>query len=345
MPYLNLYLENIDRESNQVHLVYWNRDIKDEDLSSLNNITLHEFSCYQEDDVSKFSKIGSFLKFRRFVKPLLKENFDFLVILHSLPGILLFKELTENYKNRYIFDFKDITYEKLKPYRAMIHSLVESSYKTFVSSDAFRKVLPERDKEKILTSHNIIASENSVFQKNPEKNGIIRICFWGFIREENLNKQIIDAISEDNRFELHYYGREQQVAVNLKKYVEDKNCNNVFFHGEYNPADRLEIMKNTDIIHNIFADENMMSAMSNKYYDGVKFKIPQIVYRDSFMAKNAEKCGVGRGFNPSDPDFTQRIYDFYVDIDYDTFAENCDVEIKRISKENEKVTDIIRGLF
>ena len=27
MPYLNIYLENIDREKNDVHLLYWNRDL------------------------------------------------------------------------------------------------------------------------------------------------------------------------------------------------------------------------------------------------------------------------------------------------------------------------------
>ena len=35
MPYLNVYLENIDRVKNDVHLVYWNRDMKQEDTELL----------------------------------------------------------------------------------------------------------------------------------------------------------------------------------------------------------------------------------------------------------------------------------------------------------------------
>ena len=33
MPYVNFYLDNIDREKHEVHLVYWNRDLAEEDLS------------------------------------------------------------------------------------------------------------------------------------------------------------------------------------------------------------------------------------------------------------------------------------------------------------------------
>ena len=53
---MNFYLDNIDTKENDVHLLYWNRDLKEEDTSFLKNVTLHEFRCYQEDDVSKFSK-------------------------------------------------------------------------------------------------------------------------------------------------------------------------------------------------------------------------------------------------------------------------------------------------
>ena len=80
MPYLNLYLENTDREKNEVHLIYWNRDLKTEDTGNFHNITLHEFKCYQEDDVRRISKIGSFLKFRKFTKSVLKEKFDFIIV-------------------------------------------------------------------------------------------------------------------------------------------------------------------------------------------------------------------------------------------------------------------------
>ena len=90
MPYMNFYLENINPKKNDVHLLYWNRDLKEEDLSAYPEITFHEFNCYQEDDVSKLSKISSFIKYRNFASKILKNgNFDFVIVLHSLPAVLV----------------------------------------------------------------------------------------------------------------------------------------------------------------------------------------------------------------------------------------------------------------
>lgn len=345
MPYLNLYLENIDREKNNVHLVYWNRDLKPEDTSKLQNITKHEFWCYQEDDVSKISKISSFIKFRKFVNSVLKDEFDFVVVLHSLPGVLLYKELITKYKNRFIFDYRDFTYENFGVYKSIIHSLVEKSYKTFVSSDAFRRILPEKKAKKILTSHNMILSEVSYkSEENSEKSEKIRIGFWGFIREEKVNVEIIRKIGNDSRFELHYYGREQNVAKKLKEYVRENAYENIFFHGEYKPEERYDFAKKTDIIHNVYAEDSMMSAMSNKYYDGAIFKIPQILMTNSFMAKNAEKSGIGFAVNPFSDSFSDDIYDYCAKFDRNIFIKNCEAEIKKVTEENGEVIKVIRGI-
>jgi len=44
MPYLNFYLGNMSATKNDIHLIYWNRDLKPEDTSFLKGITLHEFN-------------------------------------------------------------------------------------------------------------------------------------------------------------------------------------------------------------------------------------------------------------------------------------------------------------
>lgn len=343
MPYLDLYLENTDRKKHEVHLIFWNRDLKAEDVSSLDGITLHEFRYFQPDDAPKLSKIGSFLKFRKFAKTVLKESFDFIVSLHSLPGIILFKELTAEYKNRYIYDYRDLTYEKFPLYKKAVHSLVKNSFKTFVSSDAFRKHLPES--EKILTSHNVSTQELSYeASENIGKSEKLRIAFWGFIREEKLNKEIIKKLGADGRLELHYYGREQEIAESLKKYVSENNFKNVFFHGEYDPRDRYNFAERTDIIHNIYSDGNMMLAVSNKYYDGAIFKLPQLVMKGSFMAKNAEKAGIGLSVDPYSEDFAQRIFDYYKSINSEAFSENCQEELKRATEDNKKIIGIINSI-
>lgn len=348
MPYMNFYLDNIDTQANDVHLLYWNRDLQEEDLSSLEGVTLHEFRCYQEDDVSKLSKVTSFLKFRRFALKVLKEGFfDFVYVLHSLPGVLIADKLKKSYKNKFIFDYRDSTYEALPPFKKIVGDLVKYSYATFVSSDAFRVFLPESEREKTYTSHNLL-TDSLNHRDDKEKYGIasdkIRVAFWGFIRHEGINLEMIKKLGADNRFELHYYGREQQIAENLKEFVKENNIDNVFFHGEYKPQDRYEFVKSTDIIHNIYYDNNTMLAMGNKYYDGAIFRIPQICYPDSFMGKTAEKNGIGCMLNPYDNDFADKLFDYYKNINREEFNRNCDKETESVVSEYISGCNLVKGI-
>lgn len=337
MPYLNFYLENIDASKNDIHLLYWNRDLNEEDLSKFPDIKFYEFRCYQEDDVSKFSKISSFIKYRKFAKSVIqKGNYDFVIVLHSLTGVLIADILKRKFKNKFIFDYRDSTYESFAPFKKIIGGLVKNSKATFVSSDGFRKYLPDSERYKTFTSHNLLT--DSLLHRdekilNGTKSDKIRIAFWGFIRHEEINREIIRKIAVDSRFELHYYGREQQTAINLKKFAKEISAQNVFFHGEYKPEDRYEFVRNTDIIHNIYCDGNTLLAMGNKYYDGTVFSLPQLCMKGSFMGECAVKAQIGIECDPYSEMFTDDVYVYYKDLDKKDFLNNCNFEIERILKE------------
>ena len=342
MPYLNVYLENIDRVKNDVHLVYWNRDMKQEDTELLEEITLHEFSSLQDDDAPKLSKLGNFKDFRDFSVSVLKEGFDFIIILHSLPGVLLSKELVKDYKNRYIFDYRDFTYENLLLYKSVIHTLVNNSYKTFVSSDAFRMYLPQS--ERVITSHNALWSDlNKEKVPNKTQSDKIRIAFWGFIREEKTNLEIIRKLGNDERFELHFYGREQGVCEALKEFASE-NAENVFFHGEYTPKERDEFACNTDLIHNIYAEDNMKLAVSNKYYDGLVYELPQVVMKGSYMGVLAENSGIGKALNPYSNDFADNIFTYYQSLNKENFKNNCRQALDKVKLQQKNLTCVIKNI-
>ncbi len=346
MPYINFYFDNIEKAAYEIHILYWNRDLQSENLSNYRNCIFHEFKCYQEDDVSKLSKIGSFLKYRKFaLKVLNNENFDFIFVLHSLTGVLIADKLKRKYSGKYIFDYRDSTYEGFAPFKKIVGTLVEHSYATFVSSDAFRRFLPENRSAKIYTSHNLL-SDSLLHRDEKEKRGIpsdkIRIAFWGFIRHEEINREIIKKLANDNRFELHYYGREQQTALNLKEYAAQLDAENIFFHGEYKPNDRYIFVRNTDLIHNIYKDNNTMLAMGNKYYDGIIFYIPQLCMKGSYMGEKCTENGIGLECDPYDSDFADKIYSYYKALDYKTFLNKCDSELTKIRIEYEKSNKVVR---
>ena len=159
------------------------------------------------------------------------------------------------------------------------------------------------------------------------------------------HERIISAIGNDSRFELHYYGREQYEALHLKEYTASHNYRNIFFHGEYKPEDRYEFVKNTDLIHNLYYDENMMKAMANKYYDGLIFRIPQICMIGAQMAIMCEFAQVGIALDPRVEKFSDKLYSYYKRLDRNIFDNKCDNELSRILHEYNEGVNVISELF
>ncbi|MBO7187808.1 MAG: hypothetical protein J6V68_05385 [Clostridia bacterium] len=345
MPYASFYINALKNENADLHLLYWNRDdtVKD---TALDNVTLHEFNFTLNNQSSKFSKISSFFKYRRFALKLIKEiKPDRIVFLHTFPCFLLFNKLKKKYANKFIFDYRDFTYEKFGFFKNRLNKAIQSSYATFVSSDAYRKVFSPSVLDKVYTSHNIVLDDlddKRINEKSPSDK--IRLSFWGLIRGEELNKKIIEKIANDNRFELHYYGREESVAINLKSFVNTINAENIFFHGEYSPKDRAGFAVDTDIVHNIYLDTNMQMAVTNKYYDGLIYKIPQVCINGSFMGELVKKNGVGISVD-IDENFTDKIYEYLNNLDKTEFDANANKALQAVLGEYEKGVQIIKGLI
>ena len=172
----------------------------------------------------------------------------------------------------------------------------------------------------------------------------IRIAFWGLLRHTKLNKVIIDRLSNDERFELHYYGREQATGKILREYVKEINAHNIYFHGEYLPIERYEFVKNTDIIHNIYHDTNMLLAMGNKYYDGIIFRIPQICMPNSQMAKMCYDYEIGCAIDPNKENFADLLYSYYCQLNKFQFYKACDAELSRVLSEYNYGCSVIKQI-
>lgn len=337
MPYASFYLDNIDFTKNQVDIVYWNRDLIKEDLSGYNPATtFHEYRSKMSDSVSKWKKLRYFYGYRRFVKRLLNKcNYDFIVSLHTLPGLLIYDSLTKKYKKRYILDYRDSTFESNVIFRYFVRTLALNAKVVYVSSDGFRKFLPF-DKVETITSHNILIDS----LKHRDDRSVrfvpcdrIRISFWGFIRHLQHNKLLIGALANDLRFELHYYGREEHTVMELKKYACQLKAENIFFHGEYRPEERYDFACNTDIIHNSYNDANMRLAMGNKYYDALIFRVPQLCMIGSFMAERCTANKTGFALDPADAEFADKLFDKYKNLDVKEFNKACDAELSVIMNE------------
>jgi len=293
-------------------------------------------------------KLPGILKYGLFAKKVIKEvKPDFLIVLHSTTGISIYNLLMRKYRGRYIFDYRDVTYEHVSVYGKMVKRIAANSALCFTSSDGFRKYLPEDPKP--LNSHNIT---NTSFREAisdiipRQKHTPIRIAFWGLLRNRQINEALIERLGNDKRFELHYYGRAQGNMLALME-ESTKKYRNVFFHGEYKPEDRLEMARKTDIIHNIFdlKDRTMPIAMSNKYYDGTLFVLPQLCTTGSHMGKLVTQYGIGYECNPFDSDFADKVCQYYMNLNEQDFLVKSDSELVRVLDEveygNKKIKEVI----
>ena len=342
MPYLNFYIDNTDLTENELHIVYWNRDGQPDTLPRKDGLHLYEFGEIQPDDVKKQKKILNFLKFRKFTADIIKkEQFDFIIVIQSVTAVLFYDILTKKYRDRYLFDYRDVTYEGIAPYKKAIAGLVNNSKYTLVSSDAFRRFLPQSGK--IHTTHNF--TEKALGNRLPAHKNTqppVRLRFWGFLRHGELNKKIIAALANDNRFELHYHSPEQSAEPGLRKYAASLKAENVFFHGGYLPDERFSFAADTDILLNMFENDTTVYAVGNKFYDGLIFRLPLICTAGSFMAELSEKFGVGLAANPDSPTLADDIFEFYSSLDTEAFSDACDTTLEKITAEAKAAADCLK---
>lgn len=347
MPYMNFYIEQLLKTNCKIHLVYWARDLNP-DIEVPSEIKTYCFKEPMLDSKPLIKKIPYFIKYRNFVKKIIKNNkFELIIVLHSTPGVLLSDILIRKFKGKYIIDYRDFTYENISLYKKVVHKLINNSAITFVSSKGYLKFLPNSDN--IYISHNLqfhSHDERNVRRKKPRENNPIRIRFWGLIRHVEINKQIINRLGNDKRFELHYHGREQKSGQILRKYVEENSINNVFFHGEYRPSERIDFASKTDLLHNIYENDiKTKYAMANKFYDGITFYLPQLCNKNSLMGQEVESNGLGIMVDPNDNNFADAIYEYYKNIDWDEFNLKCEIKLNKIIEEYNHGKDILNSLL
>ncbi|AMC94054.1 hypothetical protein AOC36_08650 [Erysipelothrix larvae] len=347
MPYMNFYTEQLKKMNSNTSLLYWDRDLKPDIEAPIVN-QLYCFKKSMSDSDSMIKKIPNFISFRRFAKKVItKGDFDLIIVLHSTPAVLLSDILNRKFNEKYILDYRDFTYENIGVYKKIVHQLINHSRLTFVSSRGFQKYLPDSDK--IHVSHNLLLhsyADRNCRKTLPRNNVPLRIRFWGLIRHVEINMKIIDNLANDSRFELHYHGREQEPGRLLRQYVQANEINNVYFHGEYIPIDRVDFASTTDILHNLYENDTKTTyAMGNKFYDGLTFYIPQLCNKGSFMGEEAMSSGIGVMLDPSENNFSDKIFEYYQKLDWDEFTKNCDEALSRITKEYNNGIDVLQELL
>lgn len=332
-PYLNKYLELMDRENKKYEVLYWKRE--DGFESSKKNFLYFDFESEKNRPV--LHKLLDFIRYRRWLKRKIKKrNYDKLILLSTLSGMIIFDELLGRYKNKYIFDIRDFSYENISLFYQIEKQIILNSDFTCISSKGFIEFLPENYSYKI--SHNFNKDDLSNINKFTRKNHdeTLNLVFIGGVRYFKHQKQIIEKLKNDKRFNMIYHGS----GIELDKFIDfsrKQNVQNIKFTGRYINKCKNILLKDADILNNSYLSDKFMEvkfAISNKYYDGIIYGIPQMVEHGTYKAKLVEKKELGISLKTSEQNFADMLYDFYHSIDIEKFNEKTFRELNKIIVED-----------
>lgn len=327
-PYIKRYTERLDLNNTEYEVLFWNRSGMNLDLPS--NYYYYDYESYE--GLGKFRKLFDFWKFRNWVKNHLKiSKPNKLIFLSTLSGMILY-DIIDNFHKRYIFDIRDYSYEHLKIFIHFEEKIIRNSYFTAISSKGFENFLP---KHEYVIAHNFNRNEINETFCAKKLTSPISVVWNGTVRFFEYQRKYIDALKNDKRFFMVYHGTGTDLE-RYKAYCEKNNVNNIVFTGEYDNSNKAILLENASILNNCYGGKNgdeLKHAISNRFYDGLIFKIPQIVEKGSYKEKlvNEHKIGIAIDF---DDNFADVLYDYYSTLDFNCFNFNTEKLLNRIKDED-----------
>ena len=332
-PYLQKYISVIG-DKREYDIIFWNRRLIDETCGEKERFS-YDFDMDMSENVPRLKKLRGYSGFCRFTKKIIKQKkYSLVILLNTTVGVMLKSTLLKHYKNKYIFDVRDYTYENNKIFYKAEKSLIENSKINIISSDGYKKFLPQGE---YTVSHNETDISDDIIKKfrsrgKNNKNNKIVLTFIGFIRFYEQNIKIINTFGNDKRFELRFIGAG---ALSLSEYCENNNINNVVIHDRFPFEKTLDFLYETDCILNLYGNHtpHLDYALSNKLYYAAKLGMPILVCPDTYMEEISTEYGFGFCFDLNDENAKEKFYEYYNSINREDFYKNCDRFLDKINAE------------
>ena len=336
-PYISRYIERLEKANADYKVYFWNR--------GKFPLNLDEHYVYFDEgsdlNSGKVQKLFDFVRFRNWlIKQLKENNHDRIVALSTLTGVFLGRYLYRN-KGNYVFDIRDYSYEHIAPFYRIERRVIENSAFTAISSAGFKAFLPQND---YVIAHNFNRKDIVDGARFSKEDHTINFVWNGVVRYFEFQKAYLDALKNDPRFNIVFHGDGPELDM-YKQYCSANGFQNVLFTGSYNNSEKASLLKNANILNNCYgytkgAGNKLKYAVSNRFYDGMIYHIPQLVEPEGYKSEWAEKAGIGVSY-PPDQGFADKLYKYYTSIDTEAFDQACEVELRRVISEDDKYIRMI----
>ncbi len=332
-PFLAHYEAILTAEDVAFDTVFWERDEGDR-FSSAPGPAGTEYSYRDATGKNVSDKTWRAVRYMRRVRQLMdRKRYDRLVVLTTEPAFFLSRRLLGEYAGRYLFDYRDVTFERLAPFRHRIDRVIARSYATFFSSEGFARQFSPHDTVHLVhnVAHDVPVSPEAadLRQRHP-----VGIGFIGFVRYPRENESLITALADNPAYTLSYAGTAFRGA-DLGDYARRVGARNVTATGHYLNTDKPRLYASVDIINAIYSLDapEVRLALPNKLYDAALYKKPILATRGTYLAEVVEERGLGLAVDPLGGDVAHDLDAYVAAFEPAAFAQRCEAFLADVAQD------------
>ncbi|WP_143565195.1 MULTISPECIES: glycosyltransferase family 4 protein [unclassified Sporosarcina] len=342
MSLISLYTAELEKQGIDYDIIYVD---KYGEIEKTNAKNVFRYEVEIKRGYSKFKKIKSYLKFKKYATLILKKNnYDRIIVWRSETALLFSSYLIKSMKRKYIINIRDYCKEKNPLIYFIMYLLINRSLFSTISSEGFKTFLPKQKYELIHSFNESVLSKSiprNTFRKLGEP---IRVCFLGYVRFFENDKKLLKALANDNRFIIQFFGEGSKY---LEEFATKENINNVEFIPRFNLEETSKLLEKADVINNLygFNDIALDTAVSIKYYYSLFLHIPILVYKGTYMEKLIDKSTTGYAVNEDLDNLADKFYKWYHNLNFEDFSNACNREMKEVKECNKSFQKLLKLTF
>lgn len=332
---ISLYTRYFDEAGIPYDIIYWDRYGIDE-VSTAQSV----YKFYAEGQNAGLSRLLSFLRFRQYaIKRIKQGKYKYVITWQTTGAYLFFDFLLRSFKNRYVVNVRDYVAENKFPFNKLIKALVKNAAFSTISSDGFRTFLPAAEYVKVNSlNEDILANITGMPQNH---NQAIKIGFAGNCRYLNESYRLIDALGNDDRFELWYCGTNSE---KLSVYAEQKGVKNLYVKPAFDASETVTIMSEFDFVNSAFGNDAMDNStlMPIRLYTALAIHRPMLVNDKTQLGREVEANGLGYVISNYEG-LGDSLSEYNNNLDVAGFEKRCDQYLEKAREENQEFYACIKN--
>lgn len=286
-PFASIYGTLLKKMGIEYDIISWNR-------SGIEEMAIQYNCSFQSRN--PLSLLLAYRNFASFVKATIKKNgYDKLIVFTPQSAIFLSTFLEKEFKNNYIFDYRDLSIEQKFYFKMPFLKVLNNSYANVISSPGFKQYLPKGFDYILSHNFDVDIVKRALKQDVSIKidKNIIDVLTIGGIRDYESNVQIIENLYNVDGFTVRFVGK-GPAADDLQKVAKSLKARNVTFEGYYPKEKEKDYVENATFL-NIFYPRKAShdTALSNRFYNSLIYGKPMITTADTTQGNYASNYNVG----------------------------------------------------